>query len=80
MSAFKPSQRRLEFHGRTFHFVSYEAQPANAARHREAEPAMWCLMLEGRRCPVAPYEPDQDEDAADRLLLRWLKGQVTPAA
>lgn len=80
MSAFKPVQRRLDFQGRTFHFVAYDSQPGSIARQREAEPAMWCLMVEGRRCPVVPFEPGLTEEAADRLLLRWLKVNVAPAA
>jgi hypothetical protein len=80
MSAFKPIQRRLEFNGRTFHFVAYEGQPASIARQREAEPPMWCLMVEGRRCPVVPFEAAQEAEVADRALLRWLKGNIVPAA
>ncbi|HWA16037.1 MAG TPA: hypothetical protein VG817_06385 [Gemmatimonadales bacterium] len=80
MSAFKSLQRRLEFNGRAFHFVAYDGQPANLARQRVAEPAMWCLMVEGRRCPVIPFEAGQDLEVTDRALLGWLKGNILPAA
>ncbi len=76
MGGFKPEQRRFVVDGRTFHFVAYEASPESRAQHRAAEPAMWCLMVEGRRCPVAPWLPDQAEESVDRLLLQWLRTNV----
>lgn len=80
MSAFKPQQRRLVFNSRAFHFVAYEGQPENQAKLKPAEPAMWCLMVEGRRCPVTPFDPEQPDDAVERALIRWLKEHVMPAA
>ncbi len=80
MSAFKPQQRRLLVNGRVFHFVAYEGQPANVSRKLAAEPAMWCLMVEGRRCPVTPFVPAQPDDVVDRTLLQWLKLNVAPTA
>jgi hypothetical protein len=71
MSAFKPQQRHLTIHGRVFHFVSYEGQPANTPRKQVARPAMWYLMVEGRRCPAMPCDPTQTEPEIDRFLSRW---------
>jgi hypothetical protein len=71
MPAFKPQQRHLTIHGRVFHFVAYEGQPANPPRKQEAHPAMWYLMVEGRRCPALPYDPEQTDPEVDRFLERW---------
>jgi len=80
MSGFKPQQRRFEIAGRSFLFVSYEGQPENLARKRPAEPAMWCLMVEGRRCPVTPFIASQSLESLDRTLLRWIQANAMPAA
>ena len=71
MSAFKSQQRLLNIRGRAFHFVSYEGQPANAKRGEEASPAMWYLMVEGRRCPALVWEQNQSLDDVDRDLTKW---------
>ncbi len=80
MSAFKPQQHRLQIEGRSFHFVAYEAQPGNVARNRPAEPAMWCLMVEGRRCPVTPFVPAQTPELVERSLTRWVEQNVLRSA
>lgn len=72
MSAFKPQQRRITIQGRPFHFVSYEGQPANATRGVPCLPAMWYLMVEGRRCPVFPFDPEVPAEAIDGLLSKWV--------
>jgi len=71
VSAFKPEQRRLTIRGRIFHFVSYEGQPANARRSQLPSPPMWFLMVEGRRCPVLPFDPDQSSSQVDAALSAW---------
>ena len=71
MSAFKSQQRLLTIRDRAFHFVSYEGQPANVRRGEAASPAMWYLMVEGRRCPALLWEPDQSLDDVDQQLIRW---------
>jgi hypothetical protein len=75
LSTFKPQQRRLTIKGRAFHFVSYEGRAANERRGEKAEPSMWYLMLEGRRCPTVPCQPDQPETEIDQALLRWVEEQ-----
>ena len=80
MSGFKLQQRHLLIEGRTFHFVAYEGQAENAARHLPAVPPMWCLMVEGRRCPVTPFVDTQDETMLNRLLLRWVRANALPGA
>lgn len=76
MSTFRPQQRRLTIGERTFHFVAYEAQPANPRKGERGSPAMWYLMVEGHRCPALPYHPDQSEDEVDHGLLRWVRAHA----
>ena len=79
MSNFKPQQRHLTIKGRAFHFVSYEGREANERRAEKAEPAMWYLMLEGRRFPTVRCVEDQSETEIDKALLRWVEDQdLTP--
>ena len=80
MSAFKPQQRHLALGGRVFHFVSYEAMPANARRQEEAQPAMWCLMVEGRRMPAVAWQADEGVEATDRRLEAWVAAHIAPVA
>lgn len=67
----KPEQRRLTFQGRTFHFVSYQGSPGNAQRAQLPFPAMWYLMVEGRRCPVLPCDATLSATEVDAALLAW---------
>lgn len=71
MKAFKPQQRHLTIRGRPFHFVSYEGRPTNHRRAQLAYPAMWYLMVEGRRCPVLPCDPDRSLPELDAALRDW---------
>lgn len=76
LSSHKVEQRRLNYRGREFHFVSYEAQIANERRGVEAAPPMWYLMNEGKRRPVVPHVPGQELMELDGVLLRWLEEQI----
>ena len=76
MSAFKPQQRHLAMGGRNFHFVSYEAQVPNARRGEPGSPPMWCLMVEGRRCPVLSYDPAQSLEDVDIALAKWVRANA----
>jgi hypothetical protein len=73
VTTFKPQQRHLTVRGRAFHFVSYEAQPADTRRNLEASPAMWFLMVEGRRCPVLPCDTEQSLAEVDAALQHWVE-------
>lgn len=75
MSSYKNEQCRVTYRGRSFHFVSYEARPANARREEEAIPPMWYLMGPGKRWPVMPQVPGQTEEEITHGLMEWLKGQ-----
>jgi hypothetical protein len=76
MSSFKLEQRRLTLRGREFHFVSYEGQLANPARHQTATAPTWFLMNAGKRWPVIPHQPGQEIGELDRLLAQWLEQHV----
>lgn len=77
MSAFKPQQRHITIKGRTFHFVSYEGQPADVRRSLAERPAMWYLMVEGRRFPAFPCDPTKPLTEIDQLLSRWAEDNAT---
>ena len=76
MSVHKVEQRRLFLRGREFHFVSYEAQPANERRGIPAVPAMWCLMSGAARHPVIPHRKGQSAAELDSELVRWLETEI----
>lgn len=71
MSVHKPQQRHLTIRGRTFHFVSYQGSLGNVQRAQLPFPAMWYLMVEGRRCPVFPYEASLSLTEVDAALAEW---------
>lgn len=76
MSSYKVEQRRIRYRGRDFHFVSYDARPANERRGEAAIPAMWYLMGPARRWPVMPQVPGQSDEELEAALVRWLESQV----
>ncbi|HEY5220165.1 MAG TPA: hypothetical protein VIJ16_10175 [Gemmatimonadaceae bacterium] len=80
MSSFKVEQRRIEHRGRQFHFVSYDATPANERRGEIAVPAMWYLMNEGKRHQAIPLRKEQDPEEVDRELIRWLGREIFDVA
>ncbi len=79
MGGFQTPQKYLTIRRRQFHFVAYEAVPGNPKRAVIPSPAMWFLMIEGRRLPVMPYEKDQPEPDVDRQLTQWVKETLGPA-
>jgi hypothetical protein len=76
MSAFKPQQRHLTIRGRIYHFVSYEGTPGNVKRQEPPQPAMWYLMVEGRRRAAFPCDPAQSLVDVDRALTRWVSANA----
>jgi hypothetical protein len=73
MSSYKIEQHRVSYRGRDFHFVSYEARPANERRGEPAEPPMWYLMQAGKRWPVMPQEAGLPLEAVEQALRAWLE-------
>lgn len=76
MASYKNEQRRLHYRGRDFHFVSYDAVPADERRDQEAVPSMWYLMNEGKRWPVIPHVAGQDLEELDEALLQWVSEEI----
>jgi hypothetical protein len=72
MSPPKPQQRRLTIRGRVYHFVSYQGSRGNPQRAQLPYPAMWYLMVEGRRCPVLPCAPELCGNSLDAALSAWV--------
>jgi hypothetical protein len=72
MSNYKVDQRHLNHHGRVFHFVSYEGQPANPRREEAAVEPTWFLMGPARRWAVMPQQVLQPAEDVDRCLIAWL--------
>jgi hypothetical protein len=68
MTGFKRQQRHLTIHGHPFHFASYQGRPANHQRAQLAYPAMWYLMVDGRRWPVLPCDASQSPMEVDAAL------------
>ena len=73
MSGYKVEQRRVTYRGRQFHFVSYDAQDANAARKQLAMAPTWFLMMAGKRWEVAPHLVGQAPEELEGLLTQWLE-------
>ncbi len=80
MSSYKIEQHRVSYRGRDFHFVSYEAQPANERRGEAAVPPMWYLMQAGKRWPVMPQDAGQTAESVERALRDWLEANAFTAA
>ena len=80
MSTYKVEQQHVQHAGRDFHFVSYDAQPANERKGETAVPPMWYLMGPARRWPVMPHTHGQAELDLQKALVGWLKEQgLVPA-
>ena len=73
MGKYKNEQRRLAHRGRRFHFISYDAQPADAKKKLLAMPATWYLESSGNRWPAIPHIPEQPEAELEALLAAWLE-------
>ncbi len=78
MSPTLVKQRRLQYRGREFHFVSYDGKPANVKQGLPATGPAWWLMSAGTRWEVMPLHPDQDEAELDRAFTAWLETHAFP--
>lgn len=74
--SYKTDQCRIVHRGREFHFVSYDGHVANIAKGEVAAPAMWYLMMAGKRYEVMPQEAGQPATERDLLLADWLDTHV----
>lgn len=75
-SRYRMEQRRITHRGRSFHFVSYEGRPANAARNEEPIEPAWFLVNSGYRWKVMTQDPDLEPAELDRRLMEWLDNHV----
>ena len=80
MSAYRTLQHRLVHRGQTFHFVSYEGQPADVKRLQPAMPPSWYLMLAGKRWMVVPQVSETTPAELDRQFGEWLDVHVFSGA
>ena len=76
MGSYKVEQHRVKHRDREFHFVSYDARPANERRGEEELPPMWFLMSDANRIPVMPQTPGQDAEELEDLFRTWLEENV----
>ncbi len=76
MSSYRTQQHRLVHRGQTFHFVSYEGQPADEKNHQPQTPPSWYLMLAGKRWMVGPQVPEAVPAELDRQFAAWLDARV----
>ena len=75
MSSYKVEQHHVRYGGRTFHFVSYDHEPANERRGLAAVPAMWYLMGPAKRWPVMPQVAGQSAEELETAFVTWLRSQ-----
>jgi hypothetical protein len=80
MSGYKTQQHRLVRSGRSFHFVSYEAQPADVKRLQPETPASWYVMLAGKRWMVGPQLEELAPAELSHQFEEWLDAHVLGAS
>jgi hypothetical protein len=73
VTAFTPGRRHLTIDGHPFHFASCAGRPANHARAQLAYPAMWYLLVDGRRCPVLPCDSSRSPLELDAALRDYVE-------
>lgn len=76
MGGYRTDQHHVIHRGRKYHFVSYEARPANVRTGHDAEPATWCLIRAGKRWPAFPELPGQDPEEILSAFTSWLDENV----
>lgn len=75
MAAYKNQQQRVTAGTRVFHFVSYDARPANVKRGETEMGPTWYLMRAGKRWPALPEVSGQSPEEVTQALTNWLKTQ-----
>jgi hypothetical protein len=80
MSGYKTQQHRLIRRGRTFHFVSYDGQPADLKHSQPETVPSWFLMLAGKRWVVSPQAAVAEPAELDRQFGEWLDAHVFSGA
>jgi hypothetical protein len=76
MASLSTEQRRVVHRGRTFHFVSYEAEERKGPGDRPPRGPTWYLVSSNNRWPAVPYQAGQPMDEVDALCIAWLEEAV----
>jgi hypothetical protein len=80
VGAYQTQQHHLVHRGQSFHFVSYEGQPADVQRQQPEMPPTWYLMLAGKRWMVMPQVGETAPAELDRQFGEWLDAHVFSGA
>ncbi len=81
MGSVSHEQRRLDHRGRSFLFVSYDAEDPRASKTAPARGPTWYLVSSNNRWPAVPYRIGQPLPEVDALCIAWLEDVVfAPAA
>ncbi len=80
MSGFRHAQQRLQHRGRSFLFMSYEAEPGNPKKSRPALPDTWYLLSSNNRWPAIPHVLAQPQAELIAALTSWLEATVFAVA
>ncbi len=76
MSSLSHEQRRLVHRGRSFLFVSYDAEDARSSKVTPARGPTWYLVRSNNRWPAIPYHAGQPLPEVDALCIAWLEEVV----
>lgn len=76
MASLSHEQRRLSHRGRSFLFVSYDAEDARASKGIPARGPTWYLVSANNRWPAIPYLAGQPLPEVDALCIAWLEDVV----
>jgi len=79
MGSFRHEQQRLNHRGRSFLFMSYEADPGNPKKNLPAMPDTWYLVSSNNRWPAIPHVLAQPESERVGALVAWLEASVFAA-
>ncbi len=76
MASLSHEQRRLVHRGRTFLFVSYDADDPRSSKVTPARGPTWYLVSSNNRWPAVPYQDGQPLQEVDALCIAWLEAVV----
>ena len=81
MATFKLRRRHLTIHRHPFHTASYKGRSANPRGAQLAYPAVWYLMVDGRRRPVLPCDSPRSLLELDAALRDYAEANTqSPSA
>lgn len=80
MPSLSHEQRRLDHRGRSFLFVSYEAEDLPKRSVAPRRGPTWYLVSANHRWPAVPYRLGQALEEVDMLCIAWLEEVVFASA